>query len=66
MALIGSFLMEVNFLSQMNTFSINLNHHLEVLRAKEKFSDNPSQNILELYIVLVLVRFTTSKMKLDI
>ena len=35
-------------------------------RAKEKFSDNPSRNILELYSVFVQPRFATSKTKLKI
>ena len=39
---------------------------LELHRAKRKFSDNPGRNILELYNILVKVRFTTIKTKLYI
>ena len=38
---------------------------LEVQRVKRKFSDSPGHNILELYNVLVQVRFATSKPKID-
>ena len=47
----------------MSTFSRNLNHHW---RAKRKFLDNPGYNILELYNILVHIRFTANKTKLDI
>ena len=63
--LIGSFLIEVTFLSQMITFS-RFESSLEVQRAKRKFLDNPGHNILELYSILVQIRFPTSKRKLDI
>ena len=39
---------------------------LEVQRAKTKFSDNLGHNILEIYNILVQVRFTTCKTKLYI
>ena len=39
---------------------------MEVQRAKRKFSDNFGDNVLELYNVLVQIRFTTSKTKRDI
>ena len=47
-------------------FSQNFESSLEVQRAKRKFSDNTGHNILELYNILVQIRFTTSKRKLDI
>ena len=39
---------------------------LKVQRTKGKFSHNPCQNILELYNVLLEVRFAISKTNLDI
>ena len=39
---------------------------LKLQRAKTKFSGNPDHNILELYNILVQVRFNTSKTELDI
>ena len=39
---------------------------MEVQRPKEKFSDSPGHNILELYNILVQIPVATSKMKLDI
>ena len=47
--LIGSFLIELTFLSQNEHFFRKLESSLEVQRSKEKFSDNPARNILELY-----------------
>ena len=61
------FLTELTFLSQMSIFFFQkFESPLEVKRAKRKFSDNLGHNILELYSVLVHVRFTTSKTKRDI
>ena len=48
--LIDSFMIELIFLSQMSVFPRNLNHSLEVQRAKEVCSDYHGHNILELYI----------------
>ena len=44
---------------------MKLKSSLKVSRAKENFSDNSNQNILQLYNVLVQARLVTSKMKLD-
>ena len=61
-----------SFIDSFNIFEPN-EHCLQIFgsssglqRAKRKFSDNPSHNILELYNILVQIRFTTSKRKLDI
>ena len=43
-----------------------LESSVEEKRAKTKFSYNSCQNILELYNILVQIRFTTIKRKLDI
>ena len=39
---------------------------MEVPTAESKFSENPGHKILELYNMLLQIRFTTSKSKLDI
>ena len=39
---------------------------MEVPTAESKFSENPGHNILEPYNMLLQIRFTTSKSKLDI
>ena len=47
--------------SEPNTYFFQkFESSLEVQRAKRRFSDNPGHNILELYKILVQVRFTTS------
>ena len=56
-----------SYISESNkNFFQKFQSSLEVKRAKRKFSDNPGHNILELYNILVLIKFTTSKTKLDI
>ena len=45
--LIGSFLIGISFLSKMSTFSES-SFIVESVEKKEKFSDNPGHNILEL------------------
>ena len=64
--LICSFLIEVNIFEPNEYFFQKFSSSLEVQRAKRKFSDNPGHNILELYNILVQIRFITSKTKLDI
>ena len=64
--LIGRFLIEVTFSSQMSTFLEKFESSLEVQRAKKEFSDNLGHNILELQNILAQIRFTKSKRKLDI
>ena len=50
----------------MSTFSSNFSSALKAQTPKRKFSDNHGHNILDLYNILVQIRFTTSKMKFDI
>ena len=63
--IIDSFLIEVTFLCQMRTFPRNLNHHGKCREQKENFQ-TILVNILELYNILIQIRFTTNKRKLDI
>ena len=44
----GNFLIELTFLSQMNTFFQKSESSLEVWKVKVEFSDKPIHNILEL------------------
>ena len=62
--LIDSFLIVVTF-GPNEQFFQKFESSLEVQRAKRKFSDNRGHNILELYNVLVQIRFTASKTKRD-
>ena len=65
---IGAFLIEVTFLRPDELFLRKSELSLEEQRVKKnkKISGNPGHNILELCNILVQIRFTTSKMKLDI
>ena len=51
--LISSFLIELIFVEPNESFFQKLKSSLETQRAKEKFPDNPSHNILQFYNVLV-------------
>ena len=66
--LIGSFLRNLTFLSQMRSFSRNLNHHwkwkepkktrnrkIQQKKQKKENSDDRGHNILELYNILLRV-----------
>ena len=64
--LIGSFFYKTNLFEPNEHFFQKYESSLEVYKAKIKFSENPYQNVLELYSVLVQVQFATSKTKLDI
>ena len=63
---ISCFLIELTLLSQsVYSFQI-VESSLEMYRVKEKFSDNPDNNILALFNNLSQVRIATSKIILDI
>ena len=62
--MMGSFLKKLFFLSQNGQFFQIFESSLEVQRVKEKFSNNPGHNILELFNNLVQVQIATSKTKL--
>ena len=57
----ASFLIKLSFLSQINVFFRNLDHHWTGKVQRESFSGNPGHNVLELFHVLVLLRLATSK-----
>ena len=57
------FLIELLFLEPYEHFFQKFESSLEVQGVKSKFSSNIDHNILELYNILVQVRFTTSKAK---
>ena len=64
--MMGSFLKKLFFLSQNGQFFQIFESSLEVQRVKEKFSNNPGHNILELFNNLVQVQIATSKTKLGL
>ena len=55
-----------NFFESNQHFFEIYESSLKLQRSKTKFSGNPDHNILELYNILVQVRFNTSKTELDI
>ena len=57
----ASFFIKLSFLSQINAFFRNLDHHWTGRVQRESFSGNPGHNVLELFNVLVLLRVATSK-----
>ena len=61
--IVGSFLIELTFLSQMITF-LEISIINGSVGSKKKISDNPGHNSLELSNILVQVRFTSSKTRL--
>ena len=62
--LIGNFLIKL-FFGPYEHFFMKLKSSLKVSKAKENFSDNSNENILQLHNVLVQARLVTGKMKLD-
>ena len=64
--LIGTFLIELTFLSQMSTLSRNLNHHWKCREKKENFQTILAIIFCNLRNISMWVRFTTSKTKLYI
>ena len=63
-SLIGSFLTELTFLQQMRIFP-EIRIIAGSVESKKKILRNLGHNVLELCSVIIQIRLTTSKMKLD-